>query len=122
MYKQTSAGKPSHLKALDNLTTAITTMRFNHDSQLLAIASRDKADQMRMVRVGRGLCLYKYRTKTWLKVHMPSLTVFSNWPTSGTPLGHVTSVDFSASSDYVAIGNNKGRVLLYQLGHYRNSR
>ena len=50
-----------------------------------------------------------------LQVHLPSLTVFSNWPTSGTPLGHVTSIDFSAQSEYVAIGNTRGRVLLYHL-------
>ncbi|KAI6000915.1 hypothetical protein EDC04DRAFT_2612031 [Pisolithus marmoratus] len=47
---------------------------------------------------------------------MPSGTNHrSNWPTSKTPLGHVTSMDFSVGSEYLAIGNNKGRVLLYQL-------
>ncbi|RPD58511.1 WD40 repeat-like protein [Lentinus tigrinus ALCF2SS1-6] len=42
-------GKPKVLKALGNLTTSITSLRFNHDSQLLAIASNVKKDQMRMV-------------------------------------------------------------------------
>jgi U3 small nucleolar RNA-associated protein 18 len=46
------------------------------------------------------------------------MTVFGNWPTSSTPLGHVTSVDFSRESEYLAIGNNRGRVLLYQLRHF----
>ncbi|OBZ79573.1 putative U3 small nucleolar RNA-associated protein 18 [Grifola frondosa] len=89
--------RPKPLKTIGNLTTSISTLRFNHDSQLLAIASNTKKDQMRMI-------------------HLPSLTSFSNWPTSGTPLGHVTSVDFSAGTgEYVAIGNNRGRVLLYHL-------
>ncbi|KAI8983300.1 WD40-repeat-containing domain protein [Trametes punicea] len=88
--------QPKPLKSLGNLTTSITALKFNHDSQLLAMASNVKKDQMRMV-------------------HLPSLTVFSNWPTSSTPLGHVTSVDFSACSEYVAVGNNRGRVLLYHL-------
>jgi U3 small nucleolar RNA-associated protein 18 len=52
------------------------------------------------------------------QIHMPSLTAFSNWPTSSTPLGHVTSVDFSPGSEYVAIGNTRGRVLLYHLKDY----
>ncbi|KAI0358883.1 WD40 repeat-like protein [Trametes cingulata] len=91
-----SVERPRPLKTLENLTTSITSLRFNHDSQLLAVASNVKKDQMRMI-------------------HLPSLTAFSNWPTSSTPLGHVTSVDFSAGSEYVAIGNNRGRVLLYHL-------
>lgn len=44
------APRPKPLKMIGNLTTSITTMRFNHDSQLLAIASKSKKDQMRMVR------------------------------------------------------------------------
>ncbi|TFY60987.1 hypothetical protein EVG20_g7224 [Dentipellis fragilis] len=97
----TSSGpdRPKPLKAIGNLTTSISAARFNHDSQLLAIASNVKKDQMRLI-------------------HLPSLTAFSNWPTSSTPLGHVTSIDFSQGSDYVAVGNNRGRVLLYHLRDY----
>ncbi|KII86251.1 hypothetical protein PLICRDRAFT_114618 [Plicaturopsis crispa FD-325 SS-3] len=88
--------RPTPLKTIGNLTTSISTMRFNHDAQLLAIASKTKKDQMRMI-------------------HLPSLTAFGNWPTSSTPLGHVSAVEFSAGSEYVAVGNNRGRVLLYHL-------
>ncbi|KAL5534753.1 hypothetical protein ACEPAG_1217 [Sanghuangporus baumii] len=89
-------------KTLQNLTTSISTLRFNHDSQVLAMASGVKKDQMRLV-------------------HLPSLTAFSNWPTSSTPLGHVTAIDFSPTSEYIAIGNNRGRALLYQLSHFVKS-
>ncbi|GLB36797.1 putative WD40 repeat-like protein [Lyophyllum shimeji] len=92
-------GSPKPLKSIANLTTAISSIRFNHDAQLMAIASQEKKDAMRLI-------------------HMPSLTSFSNWPTSSTPLGHVTAVDFSARSEYVAIGNTRGRVLLYHLKDY----
>jgi len=92
----TRSEKPQPIKALGNLTTAISTLRFNADSQLLAIASKTKKNQMRLV-------------------HLPSLTAFSNWPTSGTPLSHVSSIDFAPDSRYVAMGNNRGRVLLYHL-------
>lgn len=113
--------KPKPLRTLENLTTSITSLRFNHDSQLLAIASNAKKDQMRMV------CLHSFRFSKYsliersFQIHLPSLTAFSNWPTSGTPLGHVTSIDFSTGSEYVAIGNSRGRVLLYQLRDFVQS-
>lgn len=43
------ADRPKALKMLGNLTTSISTVRFNHDAQLLAVASSVKKDQMRMV-------------------------------------------------------------------------
>ena len=45
------ADKPKLFKSMGNLTTAISTLRFNPDSQLLAIASNIKKDQMRLVRL-----------------------------------------------------------------------
>ena len=46
----TGADKPKPLKTLGNLNTAISTLTFNHDSQLLAMASNDRKDQLRLVR------------------------------------------------------------------------
>ncbi|KAL9932841.1 hypothetical protein V8E36_008096 [Tilletia maclaganii] len=86
-------------KTIDNLTTAITTMRFNHDGQICALATRNKKDALKVM-------------------HSSTLRVFPNWPTSGTPLGHVTAVDFSRQGEYAAMGNSKGRVLLYEVKHY----
>ncbi|KAG0086098.1 U3 snoRNP protein [Podila epicladia] len=93
---------PKALRAIGNLTTAIHTMRFNHDSQILAIASKARKDQLRLV-------------------HLPSLKVFPNWPTKGTPLSYVTCLTFSPRSGYLAIGNDKGKVLLYRLNHYSSA-
>ena len=64
--------------------------------------------------------LFKLLVHLWpnLQIHIPSFTAFSNWPTSSTPLGHVSSVDFSAGGEYFAIGNTRGRVLLYHLKDY----
>ncbi|KAG8729015.1 hypothetical protein FRC12_021322 [Ceratobasidium sp. 428] len=94
---------PVPLKTLPHLTTAITSLRFNHDVQILASASKTKKDQLKLV-------------------HTKTLTTFANWPTSGTPLGHVTSIDFSTGSEYLAIGNTRGTVLLYNLRHYAVAR
>ena len=68
-------------------------------AQMLAMASRMKKDALRLV-------------------HLPSGTVFQNWPTSRSPLGYVHSVAFSPGGGYLAVGNAKGRALLYRLHHY----
>ena len=81
------------------LTTSITSLAFNPDSQLLAMSSKYKKDAMRLV-------------------HVPSGTVFSNWPSSKTPLHNVSTVAFSPGGAYLAVGNDRGRVLLYRLAHY----
>ncbi|KAF8883837.1 WD40-repeat-containing domain protein, partial [Infundibulicybe gibba] len=73
---------PKPIKSIANLTTAVSTLMFNHDAQILAVASREKRDAMRLI-------------------HLPSLTSFSNWPT-----------------EYIAIGNTRGKVLLYHLKEY----
>ncbi|KAB5592991.1 U3 small nucleolar RNA-associated protein [Ceratobasidium theobromae] len=90
---------PVPLKALPHLTTTVTSLRFNHDAQILASASKTKKDQFKLI-------------------HTKTLTTFANWPTSGTPLGHVTAMDFSVGSEYLAVGNTRGNVLLYNLRHY----
>ena len=51
------SSSPRTLKTLQNLTTSISTLRFNHDSQLLAIASNVKKDQMRLVSLHTSVML-----------------------------------------------------------------
>ena len=87
------------IRALPHLTTTADAVQFSPDGQLLAIASRMKRDSLRLI-------------------HVPTLTAFSNWPTSRTPLQYVHSVCFSPGGGYVAVGNAKGRVVLYRLHHY----
>jgi U3 small nucleolar RNA-associated protein 18 len=89
----------SPLKSILNLSTSADLVRFNGDGQILAMSTR--------------------REKHGLKLlHVPTGTVFSNWPTSKTPLSYVWSVDFSPKSRFLAIGNDKGKCLLYRLPHY----
>lgn len=87
------------LKTLPHLVTLADTLAFGSDGEVLAIASRMKRDSLRLI-------------------HMRSMTAFSNWPTSRTPLHYVHSACFSPGMGYLAIGNAKGRVLLYRLHHY----
>ncbi|TPX61365.1 hypothetical protein PhCBS80983_g01165 [Powellomyces hirtus] len=102
LYDQAScfaSSNPAPQKAILNLTTSVTTLKFNHDSQILAMASREKKDSLRLL-------------------HVPTRRVFKNWPTAQTPLGYVNSLDFSPGGGYVAVGNDKGKVLLYRLNAY----
>jgi len=96
-----SAGeiRPAARKALMNLHTRVSLLRFNADTQLLLMASQAKQEAFRVVHVGKG-------------------GVFANWPTAGTPLHHVHTADISPSSSALAIGNDRGKVLLYRLKHY----
>ncbi|CAK9442066.1 uncharacterized protein LODBEIA_P58380 [Lodderomyces beijingensis] len=90
---------PKPFKTVENLVTSISSLVFNADGQLLAIASRGKRDAFKLV-------------------HLPSGSVYSNWPTSGTPLGKVTSVAFSPNNEILAVGNEAGKVTLWRLNHY----
>lgn len=89
------------LKTINSLTTPIDNLLINSSSELL--------------------CSYSGRIKDSLSLfHLPSLTTLSNWPSSSTPLHYVTAVDFSPNSGFFAVANDRGRVLLYRLKHYRN--
>lgn len=91
-----AAVAPAPLRALDNLVTTVDTLQFSPDGTMLCMASRMQRDALRLV-------------------HVPSLTVYANWPTSRTPLGHVHCASFSPGGGMLAIGNAKGHVLTYRL-------
>lgn len=92
---------PTPLKSIMNLQTAIDNLSFNHDGQILALSSKREKDSLKLL-------------------HVPTRTVFSNWPTSKTPLSYVWSSDFSPESRFLAMGNDKGKCLLYKLNHYHS--
>ncbi|KAI3845194.1 hypothetical protein MKX03_024852 [Papaver bracteatum] len=60
-------GKRKPVKTVENLTTKIDFLKFNHDSQILAICSSMQKNSLKLV-------------------HIPSYTVFSNWPPANRPL------------------------------------
>ncbi|KAL3471700.1 WD40-repeat-containing domain protein [Aspergillus californicus] len=87
---------PDPVRALDQLLNPISQIEFAPDGQFLAMASETKKDALRLV-------------------HLPSATVYRNWPTQSTPLGRVTSVAISPNSEYVAVGNDRGRIRCWQI-------
>ncbi|XP_032641067.1 U3 small nucleolar RNA-associated protein 18 homolog [Chelonoidis abingdonii] len=91
---------PKPVKAIMNLVTAATSLTFNPTTEILAVASSAADDAVRLV-------------------HIPSLTVFSNFPVFRRKLIYLAqTMDFSPRSGFFSIGNNKGTALLYRLKHY----
>lgn len=124
---KTQGAERKALKAIGNLTTAVTSMRFNHDSQILAIASKTNKDQLKLVRLVHffplgAIFITEIQPFSFSQVHLPSAKVFANWPSVTTPLHQVTAVDFSKGSEYLAVGNARGKILLYTLKSFANKR
>jgi U3 small nucleolar RNA-associated protein 18 len=87
---------PEPVRAFEQLTTSISVVLFSPDGQLLAFGSQHKKDALRLV-------------------HLPSCTVYRNWPTEQTPLGRITAVAFSAGSEVLAVGNDVGKIRLWEI-------
>jgi U3 small nucleolar RNA-associated protein 18 len=100
--------RPTPLKSLSHLTTPTSSLTFSASAQLLIIASRWKKNALKLV-------------------HLPSCTVYKNWPTDKTPLGRVTSVALSGGGygdngagsgnggGYLAVGSEGGKVRLWEI-------
>ncbi|KAF2664675.1 WD40 repeat-like protein, partial [Microthyrium microscopicum] len=91
-----SAPKPE--KVLDRLTTPISNLVFSPDGQVLAMSSRWKKDALRLV-------------------HLPTCTVFRNWPTANTPLGRISAVCWGEVEGVVklVVGNEAGKIRCWEL-------
>ena len=87
---------PKPKRCFEQLVTPITLVAFTPDGQLLAFGSQHKKDALRLV-------------------HLPSCTVYRNWPTQQTPLGRITSVAFGSGSDMLAVGNDTGKIRLWEI-------
>jgi U3 small nucleolar RNA-associated protein 18 len=96
---------PKPLRVLDQLTTPISHLAYSPDGQILLMASRWKNHALRLV-------------------HLPSATVFKNWPTQKTPLGRITSVAWGRPTEederegslaLLAVGAETGRVRLWEV-------
>uniref|UniRef100_A0A069DUX3 U3 small nucleolar RNA-associated protein 18 homolog n=1 Tax=Panstrongylus megistus TaxID=65343 RepID=A0A069DUX3_9HEMI len=92
---------PIPLKTVMNLVTSVKQATFNHSSQLLAIASDEKENALKIV-------------------HLPSMTVYQNFPTLSTPLGRMQTLAFSPSSGYFSCGNSRNTAHLFRLKHFGN--
>ncbi|XP_038161620.1 U3 small nucleolar RNA-associated protein 18 homolog [Cyprinodon tularosa] len=97
-----SSSNPAPLRAVMNLLTSATALSFNPTSEILAIASRAEDEAVRLV-------------------HLPSLSVFSNFPVAKRKIVYRAScLDFSPHSGFFSLANNKGHAPLFRLLHYKD--
>ncbi|KAG7219075.1 hypothetical protein INR49_019349 [Caranx melampygus] len=97
-----TSANPKPLKAVMNLLTSATSLTFNPTSEILAAASQVEDEAVRLV-------------------HLPSLSVFSNFPVSNRKfLYRASCLDFSPHSGFFALANNKGHAPLFRLLHYKD--
>ncbi|KAJ3600492.1 hypothetical protein NHX12_031473 [Muraenolepis orangiensis] len=98
-----ASANPRPLKTLMNLLTPVTSLAFNNSAEILTMASRNEDEALRMV-------------------HLPSLTVFSNFPIlkKRKHIHRVNCVDFSPHSGFFSFANNKGVAQLMRLQHYKD--
>lgn len=96
-----SSAAPRPIKVALNLVTQITSLKFNTTSEVLAMASVDKENAVRLM-------------------HFPSMTVYSNFPHISENVMRPQCLDFSPQSGFLSIGNNRGHALLYRLKHFGN--
>ncbi|KAM6240330.1 U3 small nucleolar RNA-associated protein 18 homolog [Spheniscus humboldti] len=91
---------PKPVKAIMNLVTSATCVTFNPTTEILAVASRETDEAVKLV-------------------HIPSYTVFSNFPVFRRKQIYLAqSMDFSPRSGFFSVANNKGKALLFRLRHY----
>ena len=88
--------RPEPTRVFKQLTTPTSCLEISPDGQLLVISSKWKKDALRLI-------------------HLPSCTVYRNWPTSQTPFGRVTAVAFNAQSNILAVANEQGKIKLWEI-------
>lgn len=101
-YSEAMAQKlPQPIKTMMNLTTGISSIQFNHSSEMLAFASKEIQDAVKLA-------------------HFPSGTVFHNFPGNEPKLGKPNVIRFSPQSGFMAIAGHQDKVFLYRLKHFNN--
>jgi hypothetical protein len=88
--------RPEPTRRFMQMTTPISFLTFSPDGQILAFGSKHKKDALRLA-------------------HLPSCTVYRNWPTEQTPLGRITAVAFGTKSDTLAVGNDVGKIRFWEI-------
>lgn len=88
--------RPTPTRTFEQLVTPITHITFAPDGQLMAFGSQHKKDALRLV-------------------HLPTCTVYRNWPTEQTPLGRITAMAFGRQSDLLAVGNDTGKIRMWEI-------
>ena len=98
IYKRTdfwNQTNPTPEKVVYNLTTSVSSIKFNPTSEILAMASEVKENAVKLL-------------------HLPSMTVFSNFPSYNYNFKRPNCIDFSLNGGFFSIGNNRGAANLFR--------
>eukprot|EP00095_Tigriopus_kingsejongensis_P012482 maker-scaffold789_size96855-snap-gene-0.21 protein:Tk12482 transcript:maker-scaffold789_size96855-snap-gene-0.21-mRNA-1 annotation:"u3 small nucleolar rna-associated protein 18 homolog" len=87
--------RPKPDKIVLNLSTSISEVKFNPTSEILALRSMMMDNALKML-------------------HVPSMSVFENFPSLSFDFKRPNSMDFSLNGGYLSIGNNRGAANLYR--------
>ncbi|CAG0914716.1 unnamed protein product [Notodromas monacha] len=90
---------PEPMKTIMNLVTTVDILKFNHSSEILAMASSRKENAV----------------KLW---HVRSRTAFKNFPAPGKNYGKIMALDFSLHSGFLSFANNKWKAKLFRIPFY----
>ncbi|KAH6675761.1 WD40-repeat-containing domain protein [Halenospora varia] len=88
--------RPKPTRSFEQFTKPTSNLEISPDGQLLAFSTKWKKDGLRLA-------------------HLPSCTVYKNWPTNQTPLGRITAVAFGTQSDMLAVANEAGKIRLFEI-------
>jgi len=88
--------RPQPKKSLAHFTKPTNIITISPDGQLLAFSQEGKTGSLKIV-------------------HLPSCTVYKNWPTERSGLGSVTAVAFSNGSDILAVGTKAGKINMWEI-------
>ena len=91
---------PKPRKTLQNLLTTVRDVEFNRTGELMAFATGETANGVRVA-------------------HVPTMNVFSNFPAAAA-IAKPRSIAFSPFSGYFAVADSKDLVSLFRLNHYEN--
>lgn len=94
----------SLVKSLGHLTTSVTSLAFHPSSNLLVMASKFSREGVKLV-------------------HLPSFTVFSNFPRQDKSLNlkYPECIAFNSSGSSLVIGNSHGLAKHFELHHFLRS-
>ena len=92
---------PKPIRTFSQLTTSISWLKFNRDSQMMAMGSDVKSMSARLGHFSSGMA-------------------FANFPTKQEHFSRnkLVSCCFSPNSAFLALGTNEGRTRLYRLKHF----
>lgn len=93
--KNSSSDEVEPIKVINNLTTSCDYVKFNKSSNILGMSSKWKKNAIRLF-------------------NLDTMKMYSNFPSFKERIKYPFCIDFNSDNSYFAIGNDEGKVFLYQ--------